>query len=349
MSPQTATALLAALVVPATALGQAEDFLDELPKRLRLNGDVTVRAFGGAGAAAAQHTVVLTRYDEPVALATAVDAEGYLVAKASDIAFENALPEERKLKAEAADGAVVEVERVALDPATDLALLKIEPGHASPVSWGDPDAISQGTWVAAMNAGAEQLFIGVISATRRQIERRPGVLGVNLDTNDDPDELGVAIEAFGPNSPAEREGLDVGDLIIRVEEQEIRSRQQLADEITRFDPLDEVRVKVLRGEEGIPFVVTLNYMSNVFDMLDRNQRMSGKTSKRKAGFGDVLQHEIPLTPEAMGGPLLDLGGATVGVNIARADRVTTFALPAGVVREVVERLKAGAAERETAE
>ena len=81
-------------------------------------------------------------------------------------------------------------------------------------------------------------------------------------------------------------------------------------------------------------------MSNVFDMLDRNQRMSGLTSKRKAGFSDVLQHEIPLSPTAMGGPLMNLKGLAIGVNIARSDRVTTFALPSLLVKETVEKLKA---------
>ena len=100
-----------------------------------------------------------------------------------------------------------------------------------------------------------------------------------------------------------------------------------------------MEIKILRGEEGIAFTVTLNYKSNVFDMLDRNQQMSGKTSRRKAGFSDVLQHELPLTPQAMGGPLVNLQGKAMGINIARADRVTTFTLPASVAIKVAEELK----------
>ena len=126
----------------------------------------------------------------------------------------------------------------------------------------------------------------------------------------------------------------------QVEEKEIMSRKELSDEIKKFAPLDVVKLKILRGDEGIAFNVTLNYMSNVFDMLDRNQKMSGLTSKRKAGFSDVIQHEIPLKPMAMGGPLLDLEGMALGVNIARSDRVTTFALPSELVLETITRLKA---------
>ena len=337
----TKLALTGTFLLGSFPQARAIDFLDELPSRHRLNGSATVDAFGDAGGVAEQSTVVLIHDEIAVALAAAVDEQGHLVTKASEIEG----MAEGDLLAATPDGSEVAVKRIAIDPATDIALLKIEPGKTDPVSWGDSGALEQGSWVAAMGADAAQLMIGVISATRRQIERRPGVLGVNLDTNDDPDELGVAIDAFGPNSPAQKEGLLEGDLIVRVEDTEIKSRKHLAEEIRKFDPLDPVRIKVLRGEEGIPYVVTLNYMSNVFDMLDRNQRMSGRTSKRKAGFSDALQHEIPLSPKAMGGPLVNLDGTTVGINIARADRVTTFALPAELVKEVVERLLAGAAER----
>jgi serine protease Do len=322
------------------AFAPAIDFLDELPSRHRLNGSVTTEAFGEAGVDAARSTLVLILEGKDVALATAIDAEGYLVTKASEIASEG------ELIALTYDDDQLPVQKVAVDPSIDLALLKVEAGKAQPVRWGDPDTLEQGIWIAAMGASAERLNIGVISATRRSIERRPGVLGIEMDQNDDPEELGVALLGFGPNSPAQRIGLEVGDLIVQFEDISIKSRKELGEEIKKYDPLDNVRVKVLRGEEGIPFVVTLNYRSNVFDMLDRNQRMSGKTSKRKAGFSDVLQHELPLSPTAMGGPLVDLTGDTVGINIARADRVTTFALPATLVKEVAEKLKTGAAERD---
>ena len=36
---------------------------------------------------------------------------------------------------------------------------------------------------------------------------------------------------------------------------------------------------------------------------------------------------IPLTPNVMGSPLLNLRGEMIGINIARADRVTSYAIP----------------------
>ncbi|MCP4849291.1 MAG: PDZ domain-containing protein [Verrucomicrobiaceae bacterium] len=325
--------LLGLLTIASTCPSFAQGSPDELPENLRLNGSKTVLAFGPGGEAARLSTLVIQQEGEIVALATAIDPDGHLLTKSSE------LDAKGKISAFSPSGEKLEAAILARDPANDLALLKVPSGKVIPIEWGNPDNLSQGSWVAAMTYDADSLMIGVISATRREIERRPGVLGVTLDPNDDPDELGVAIDGFGPNSPAQKQGMQSGDLIIRVQSTDIKSRRELADQISKFDPMDEVEIKILRGEEGIAFTVTLNYKSNVFDMLDRNQQMSGKTSRRKAGFSDVLQHELPLTPQAMGGPLVNLQGKAMGINIARADRVTTFALPASVAIKIAEELK----------
>ena len=326
---------VAALILPSLAVSESsgQDFLDELPSSRRLNGKYTVRAFGEGGNSAKDSTLTVLSNGKAIALATVLDPQGHVITKASE------LEGMEDLSALSPTSEEINITLIGSDQKTDLALMKVEPGTGSPVRWADPDNVRQGTWVGSMNHEAESLMIGVISAKRRSIEGRSGVLGVLLDPNDDPKELGVAVMEFGPNSPARKEGIRQGDLIIRVEDKEIKSRKDISEEIKKFAPTEEVRLKILRGEEGIPFKVTLNYMSNVFDMLDRNQRMSGLTSKRKAGFSDVLQHEIPLSPMAMGGPLIDLKGLTIGVNIARADRVTTFALPSSLVRDTVERLR----------
>jgi S1-C subfamily serine protease len=46
-----------------------------------------------------------------------------------------------------------------------------------------------------------------------------------------------------------------------------------------------------------------------------------------------------LQPKDCGGPLVDTEGRAVGINIARALRVTTYALPARIVQETVTALK----------
>ena len=72
-----------------------------------------------------------------------------------------------------------------------------------------------------------------------------------------------------------------------------------------------------------------------FDMFNRNMQMSGPVSKRKDNFPLILQHDL-LAKEAMGGPIFNLKGECVGINIARVDRVTVFTLPAEIVKQTVD-------------
>jgi S1-C subfamily serine protease len=51
------------------------------------------------------------------------------------------------------------------------------------------------------------------------------------------------------------------------------------------------------------------------------------TSLRTDNFPEVIQHDLPLNPEDMGGAVFDLKGRAIAVNIARVDRVTNYALP----------------------
>ena len=87
------------------------------------------------------------------------------------------------------------------------------------------------------------------------------------------------------------------------------------------------------------FRVTLGHRSVTFDLFNRNLQMSGPVSKRKDNFPLIIQHDLPLPKEAMGGPLFDLEGNCIGINIARVDRVTVFSLPAQVAFKFTTELK----------
>ena len=60
------------------------------------------------------------------------------------------------------------------------------------------------------------------------------------------------------------------------------------------------------------------------------------------GFQRVLQHDTVLEPEDCGGPLVDLEGRVVGVNIARAGRIETLAIPAREVQALIAQMTAAA-------
>ena len=68
-------------------------------------------------------------------------------------------------------------------------------------------------------------------------------------------------------------------------------------------------------------------------------RLGTIPSRRGDQFPNVFQHDSPLFPEQCGGPLCDLEGNVLGMNIARNGRAASYAVPASHVRTVVEQLK----------
>ena len=323
-----------------------------------LNGKRTTAAFRVAGDSARASTVKLLRGGKVFALGTALSTDGYIATKATELADRNGVLPDLEQK-ENGDGAViVQVETpagerlmgelVGYERTDDIAIIRVAPGKLQPVEWTSSSGLFQGQWVAAMGRQLKNLNTGVISAKRRQIDRRGGVLGVGLDSNDDADAIGVGIINVHPNTPARRAGIKADDLIVEIEDREIRSRRQLGRIIGNFDPGDTIRLVIQRGSERNAIELILGSRSKIFDMYDRNQQMSGRTSVRKTGFTDAIQHELPLPPDAMGGPLVDLEGRAVGVNIARSDRVTTFALPSELVQDIATRIIEDAAARRPA-
>ena len=62
----------------------------------------------------------------------------------------------------------------------------------------------------------------------------------------------------------------------------------------------------------------------------------GRLSEKTGGYPDVIQHDIPLPPELCGGPLFNLNGKCIGVNVSRAGRTKTYAIPADEIVELLE-------------
>jgi serine protease Do len=71
----------------------------------------------------------------------------------------------------------------------------------------------------------------------------------------------------------------------------------------------------------------------------RTSRLNGEVSHRAEGFDRAIEHDSVLAPWLCGGPLVNLDGKAIGLNIARASRVSTYALPAEFVQRVLDRLR----------
>ncbi|MBT5927590.1 MAG: PDZ domain-containing protein, partial [Verrucomicrobia bacterium] len=138
---------------------------------------------------------------------------------------------------------------------------------------------------------------------------------------------------------ADKAGLNAGDLILSLESSDVNGSTDLTRQVKQHKAGDTIRLTGTRGSEEWEKQVTLGYFDSTFPDQDVNIALSGEISDRRTGFDEVIQHDIPLPPKAMGGPLVTLDGKVIGINIARYDRVATFALPSSLVKTLIEKLK----------
>ena len=65
----------------------------------------------------------------------------------------------------------------------------------------------------------------------------------------------------------------------------------------------------------------------------------GAVSHRRDDFPAAIQHDSVLRPNDCGGPVVDAAGNVIGINIARADRTASYALPSATVLALLDKLK----------
>lgn len=315
--------IMLATVAPAMAQ------VDALPAAERLNGMETVKAFTEASAAIRSSTLTLHDPGErdPMAMATLV-APGIAVAKASDLEGKSSL----EAKDERRRPVVVSLDRV--DKESDLAILKVEWADGKPITWAEGDPVI-GTWVVASTPRIGMVRVGLNAANQRPIDSRGATLGVILQ--DPPKKKkGCLVADVIPNGAAAKGGMEKDDLIIKANDKIINKRDELGDFLKAQEPGATVKFELKRKSKTIKLEIKLDSPSDLLDKMNRNQQMSGRTSRRKDPFPMILHTDIPVPPESMGSPLVNLEGQAVGILIARADRVTTFALPKSVVMKAVE-------------
>ena len=219
----------------------------------------------------------------------------------------------------------------------DLALLKVKADQLPVIGWSEADPPPVGSWLATPGLETVPLSIGVVSVALRVVERRMPALGVVIEEGDQ----GPVVREVLPRSGAAKAGLKSNDVITQLDDKKIVTRNSLVQAIRGHRPGDTVRLKLLRGGKTLTVDVELLDLTELANGETFQEDIGGRLSKRRTGFPLALQHDTVLQPNQCGGPLVDLDGKVVGINIARASRVASYALPAAVVKPVVEKLKSG--------
>ncbi len=283
-------------------------------------------------APAAAATVRVFGDGHAVALGTVVAADGLIVTKASQLAA--------KLECQLADGRKLPATVVGQDEATDLALLHVDAKNLVPIVWAAAPA-APGSLVAATGPGEGPTMIGVISdvpqpmpgPTRRNVQH--GWLGISVGSVGE----GPEVQGVSPESAAEKAGLKSGDQIKRVDGAEIHSADQLIGTLSKMPANKKVTLVVGRKDKQLELEATLGRSPG---RLPQDNWGGGPFSDRRWGFAAVIPHDLAIAPKDCGGPLVDIDGRCLGVNIARALRVTSYALPSSVVQKTVEKIQARA-------
>ncbi len=308
-------------------LAAGESWAITFPRR---DGD-EVKAVLGEAVEAVGSCVVRVKHDgEEVALGTVVGPHGWVVTKASKLG-------EAKIECVLPDGRELEARIVGVDDEFDLAMLKIDADDLPAVTWAEEEP-EVGQWVVVPSLGREVVAMGVVSVPRLAIPAVGGVLGVRLGDEHN----GVAVEGVLPDSPAEKVGVQTGDVITHVEGNETTTRAELVNAVRAYRPGDTVTVRIRRGDETVDFSVTLAPLSGPqHRRREQMNRLGVGVSGRRDGFPAVLQHDTVLKPADCGGPLVDLDGRVVGINIARGGRVETYAVPSDVLMPKMYALMSG--------
>jgi serine protease Do len=280
----------------------------------------------------ANRAIVRVLVDEdPVALGTVVDADGYVLTKASELKGEIAV--------ELRDGETHAARIVGVHTDHDLALLKIDARRLPTIRWATDAAVEVGQWFITPGMDDVPASVGVVSVAVRNLPRERGVLGVSIEDI----ELGPKVVYIFPGSGAARAGLEVGDVITEVSGETVATSEALSSRIGSFRPGSMLKLVIRRGEDSLTVEARLgsSIQENLLDRQDVQNRMGGRLSSRRAGFPLVIQHDSVLKPDECGGVVVDLNGRAVGVNVARAGRIESYSVPAKVVLEILGDLKSG--------
>ena len=296
------------------------DFLRTNPK--------FVQAFRDVIKPHSQSVVRISCDGKETCLGVVVGADGWILTKAHDLTG--------KIVCKLPGGREFEARLAGVHEPNDLALLEIDAKDLRILQFADSKNTKAASWVACVGFGPDAAAIGVVSVPTRKVHE--AYLGVLVDPAPD----GLVVVNVGQKSAAFQAGLRPKDVIIQVNAKKIADADQLQEYMAEQRPGDPITLKIKRGGAEQEIKATLQSREQAGDFRSEFQnRLGSDLSTRRWGYSTILQHDAVLRPQDCGGPLVDLKGRVIGLNISRAGRVETWALPSEVVEPLIADLKSG--------
>ena len=299
------------------------------------------------------------RDDELLSYATVIDPDGHAVTKRSQLRGANVGSE---AWVRDPNGVRHQARVVGVDPSLDLALLEVTGLEAPPIAWTPGATVAAGQVLLTPRLGDQPPALGFAAIERRESERDPmagpylGVMSEAMTKQEAQDagvEQGVRIVQVVPGNPADQAGIKVGDVIVAVDGAPVSGRDGLRRRLLERAIGERVGIELVRNGER------MRIEAELAPRPDEGARRRGPRgaargntvtpiSGRSSGFGEVLAHDAIVRPTQCGGPVVDLDGRVVGLNIARFDRTATHALGAVRVEAAVRRMLGNAQSQRTA-
>jgi serine protease Do len=303
-----------------------------LPQNRYRNGEETLRAFAPISEATRYSIVKFNVDGATVALGAVVDTNGLTLTKASEL-------KKGKLTCWLAIDKEVEAEVIATDEEEDVALVRVHAPGLKPVQWAAGE-VSVGQWAITPGIAETPHAVGIISALPRRIRPPRALIGVQFEFSGSTPKIQELLPGLG----AEKAGLKPGDLIVGMNHVTVTNREQVVETLREFREGQTVKLRVRREEKEFDADVRMmvprtGQLGAEVNPQQRRSRLTGEVSQRAEGFEQAIEHDSVLRPWLCGGPLVNLDGKAIGLNIARAGRVTTYALPARLVKRILDNLK----------
>jgi len=268
-----------------------------------------------------------------VVLGTVVSEDGLVLTKASELKGD--------LYCEFASGEVAAAELIGLDTENDVALLKTGASGLTVGKWGDSNLTKTGDWVATPLDHEEEIEVGIVSVDARFIEPSKPFIGIYMN---EAKPTGILVVNVQEDSPADEGGLKARDVILKLDDQLVKDIDDLRKSLEQYDAGDLVTLSILRGDRPKTVKLTLAERDKVSseNMRSNEQnKMGSRLSRRRKDFPRAFQHDTALQAAECGGPIVNLDGEIIGVNIARAGRVSSLAIPLEEIMPIIERLRTG--------
>lgn len=199
--------------------------------------------------------------------------------------------------------------------------------------------LTLGKFLTAPQPNGRPVAFGVVSVLERNLrETDQAHLGILAERSYKGQ--GVQISSVQSDYGAANAGLQAGDIILKVDDRSITGLYELKNALSAKQPGDMVKILIESAgrERTVEVLLSNRPVTGQFagDRLNQMERMGGDPSRIRSGFSKVVQSDMQIQSDRVGGPVVDLEGHIVGITLARADRTRTYIMDSETVLDLLK-------------